>query len=60
MATMIERRSVRARQQVFLEDDHPLVREWLANVINQHQTSPAPSGTRRRHGNYLSAYEEPV
>lgn len=57
---MIERRSVRARQQVFLVDDHPLVREWLANVINQHQTSPAPSGTRRRHGNYLSAYEEPV
>lgn len=24
-----------ARRKVFLVDDHPLVREWLANVINQ-------------------------
>jgi DNA-binding NarL/FixJ family response regulator len=32
---MIERRSVHARQRVFVVDDHPLVREWLTNVINQ-------------------------
>jgi DNA-binding NarL/FixJ family response regulator len=35
MTTAVERRSVYARQRVFLVDDHPLVREWLANVINQ-------------------------
>jgi DNA-binding NarL/FixJ family response regulator len=23
------------KKRVFLVDDHPLVREWLANVINQ-------------------------
>jgi len=27
--------STRARRKIFLIDDHPLVREWLANVINQ-------------------------
>ena len=32
---MVERRSAHARQRVFIVDDHPLVREWLANVINQ-------------------------
>ena len=32
---MAERRSPQPRQRVFLVDDHPLVREWLANVINQ-------------------------
>lgn len=32
---MAERRSQQPRQRVFLVDDHPLVREWLANVINQ-------------------------
>jgi DNA-binding NarL/FixJ family response regulator len=35
MTTMGERRSAHARQRVFIVDDHPLVREWLANVINQ-------------------------
>jgi DNA-binding NarL/FixJ family response regulator len=35
MTTAVERRSVYARQRVFIVDDHPLVREWLANVINQ-------------------------
>jgi DNA-binding NarL/FixJ family response regulator len=35
MSTMVERRSVHARKRVFIVDDHPLVREWLANVINQ-------------------------
>ena len=35
MTTMVERRSAHARQRVFIVDDHPLVREWLANVINQ-------------------------
>jgi DNA-binding NarL/FixJ family response regulator len=35
MTTMVERRSVHARQRVFVVDDHPLVREWLTNVINQ-------------------------
>jgi DNA-binding NarL/FixJ family response regulator len=32
---MAEHRSPQPRQRVFLVDDHPLVREWLANVINQ-------------------------
>ena len=32
---MVERRSAHARQRVFIVDDHPLVRERLANVINQ-------------------------
>jgi DNA-binding NarL/FixJ family response regulator len=27
--------STRTRRRVFIIDDHPLVREWLANVINQ-------------------------
>jgi DNA-binding NarL/FixJ family response regulator len=35
MTTFAERPSTRARRRVFLVDDHPLVREWLANVINQ-------------------------
>jgi DNA-binding NarL/FixJ family response regulator len=35
MTAMVERRSVHARRRVFIVDDHPLVREWLANVINQ-------------------------
>jgi DNA-binding NarL/FixJ family response regulator len=35
MTTTVERRSVYPRQRVFIVDDHPLVREWLANVINQ-------------------------
>jgi DNA-binding NarL/FixJ family response regulator len=35
MATQVERPSTRTRRRVFLVDDHPLVREWLANVINQ-------------------------
>jgi DNA-binding NarL/FixJ family response regulator len=35
MSAMVERRSVHARKRVFIVDDHPLVREWLANVINQ-------------------------
>ena len=30
-----ERPSTRVRRRVYLVDDHPLVREWLANVINQ-------------------------
>ena len=32
---LAERPSTRTRRRVFLVDDHPLVREWLANVINQ-------------------------
>jgi DNA-binding NarL/FixJ family response regulator len=35
MTTLAERPSTRTRRRVFLVDDHPLVREWLANVINQ-------------------------
>jgi DNA-binding NarL/FixJ family response regulator len=35
MTTAAERPAVKARRRVFLVDDHPLVREWLANVINQ-------------------------
>jgi len=35
MSTVAERPTARIRRRVFLVDDHPLVREWLANVINQ-------------------------
>ena len=35
MTTVAERPSTRTRRRVYLVDDHPLVREWLANVINQ-------------------------
>ena len=35
MTITVERRSLYPRQRVFIVDDHPLVREWLANVINQ-------------------------
>jgi DNA-binding NarL/FixJ family response regulator len=36
MITAAERPpATRTRRRVFLVDDHPLVREWLANVINQ-------------------------
>ena len=35
MSPIAERPSTRVRRRVFLVDDHPLVREWLANVINQ-------------------------
>jgi DNA-binding NarL/FixJ family response regulator len=35
MSTLAERPPARTRRRVFLVDDHPLVREWLANVINQ-------------------------
>jgi DNA-binding NarL/FixJ family response regulator len=35
MSTVAEHPSTRVRRRVFLIDDHPLVREWLANVINQ-------------------------
>lgn len=33
--SLAERPSAKTRRKVFLVDDHPLVREWLANVINQ-------------------------
>ncbi len=35
MSTATDRPPVKTRRRVFLVDDHPLVREWLANVINQ-------------------------
>jgi len=35
MTTLAERPIAKTRRRVFLIDDHPLVREWLANVINQ-------------------------
>jgi len=35
MTTLAERLPAGTRRRVFLVDDHPLVREWLANVINQ-------------------------
>jgi DNA-binding NarL/FixJ family response regulator len=36
MPTAVERpAAAKTRRRVFLVDDHPLVREWLANVINQ-------------------------
>jgi DNA-binding NarL/FixJ family response regulator len=35
MTAVADRTSIKTRRKVFLVDDHPLVREWLANVINQ-------------------------
>lgn len=35
MTALAERLPAGTRRRVFLVDDHPLVREWLANVINQ-------------------------
>lgn len=35
MSSITERASARLRRRIFLVDDHPLVREWLGNVINQ-------------------------
>jgi len=35
MTTLAEHPPGKTRRRVFLIDDHPLVREWLANVINQ-------------------------
>jgi DNA-binding NarL/FixJ family response regulator len=35
MTSPTERTGTQARRKVFLVDDHPLVREWLMNVINQ-------------------------
>ncbi|MGA3170316.1 MAG: response regulator transcription factor [Chthoniobacteraceae bacterium] len=37
MPAVAERPSSKTRRRVFLVDDHPLVREWLANVINQQE-----------------------
>ena len=34
---MGERRSAHARQRVFIVDDHPLVREWLGNLLRQQE-----------------------
>ncbi len=35
MTVATERTPAKARRRVFLVDDHPLVREWLSNVINR-------------------------
>ena len=54
---MVERRSAHARQRVFIVDDHPLVREWLANVINQ-QWDLTVCGESEGRENCLEAIEK--
>jgi DNA-binding NarL/FixJ family response regulator len=54
---MAERRSAHARQRVFIVDDHPLVREWLANVINQ-QWDLTVCGESEGRENCLEAIEK--
>ena len=54
---MTERRAVPARQRVFLVDDHPLVREWLANVINQ-QSDLTVCGESEGRENCVEAIEK--
>ena len=50
MTTLAERPSTRTRRRVFLVDDHPLVREWLANVINQQEDLIVCGQTEGREG----------
>ena len=57
MTATVERRSSPARQRVFLVDDHPLVREWLANVINQ-QWDLAVCGESEGRENCIEAIEK--
>jgi DNA-binding NarL/FixJ family response regulator len=42
--------ATRVRRKVFLVDDHPLVREWLANVINQQSDLVVCGQTEGREG----------
>ena len=55
--TTTERRSADPRQRVFIVDDHPLVREWLANVINQ-QWDLTVCGESEGRENCLEAIEK--
>ena len=57
ITTMSERRSVPAQQRIFLVDDHPLVREWLANVINQ-QSDLIVCGESKGFENCVEAIEK--
>ncbi len=52
MTTLAERPPVKpqTRRRVFLVDDHPLVREWLANVINQQEDLMVCGQTEGREG----------
>jgi DNA-binding NarL/FixJ family response regulator len=50
MNTVAERPATRTRRRVFLVDDHPLVREWLANVINQQEDLMVCGQTEGREG----------
>lgn len=50
MTTVAERPASRTRRRVFLVDDHPLVREWLANVINQQADLMVCGQTEGREG----------
>jgi len=50
MTTVAERLPARTRRKVFLVDDHPLVREWLANVINQQVDLAVCGQTEGREG----------
>ena len=50
MPTLAERPGTKTRRKVFLVDDHPLVREWLANVINQQSDLTVCGQTEGREG----------
>ena len=50
MITLAERPPTKTRRKVFLVDDHPLVREWLANVINQQDDLTVCGQTEGREG----------
>jgi DNA-binding NarL/FixJ family response regulator len=50
MTAIAERPATRTRRRVFLVDDHPLVREWLANVINQQADLMVCGQTEGREG----------
>lgn len=50
MTTLAERPAAKIRRKVFLIDDHPLVREWLANVIDQQEDLAVCGETEGREG----------
>jgi len=50
MTSLAEHPPTKTRRRVFLVDDHPLVREWLANVIDQQPDLMVCGQTEGREG----------
>jgi len=50
MTSLVEHPPTKNRRRVFLVDDHPLVREWLANVIDQQPDLMVCGQTEGREG----------